>query len=55
MMILFRKMVCFLFGHRSIAIITSRVPAEPGWRRGSALGFKTCERCGHEERFQYDE
>jgi len=44
-----KKLICYLFGHKYLAIIT--------WKNEqcSAGGWFYCPRCGHQERFQFDD
>lgn len=48
----FRKIICWLFGHRSICLSFDRtIVCDKPWSTNSAY---KCERCGHFEQFNWD-
>jgi hypothetical protein len=53
----FRRMLCVLVGHNYMWVVTGKIEREYSDRAysSSAWGWKTCMRCEHEERFQYDD
>jgi hypothetical protein len=57
---LFRKLICWLFGHRSICLYHPQHDRTiPGYSTrgsiaGSAVTAWECERCGHQKTEQWD-
>jgi len=48
-----RKLLCFLFGHRSICLFRYHWGIEPGDGGSMSTGW-ICERCGHTKFEQWD-